>query len=427
VLDLRAIRENPDLFRAGLARRGIADAVDRLLERDTRRRELTARVEELRAEQNRASREIGRASPEERPALIEAAATVSALIKELEPELERVEHELRDLLASVPNLPHESAPDGFTDEDAVEVRRNHDAPPSFDFEPKDHAELGAFLGVLDTERGARTSGSRFVYLLGDIVYVQFALVRRALDVLVARGFTPVIPPVLVREEAMYGTGFLPTDAVNIYVTREESPEDELYLAGTSEVPLAAYRMGEIIDEGDLPLRYAGYSTCFRREAGTYGKDMGGMFRVHQFDKVEMFSFTRPEDSWDEHEFLVGIEEEILGGLELPYRVVNIAAGDLGGAAAKKYDIEVWLPGQGRYRELTSCSNCTDYQARRLQTRVRRADGSVEVLHTLNGTATAVGRTLIALLENHQQADGSVRLPEVLHPYLPESLRVLRPR
>src|SRR5581483_8486607 len=210
-------------------------------------------------------------------------------------------------------------------------------------------------------------------------------VRRALDVLVARGFTPVIPPVLVREEAMYGTGFLPTDAVNIYVTREEARENELYLAGTSEVPLAAFRMGEIVDEAELPLRYAGYSTCFRREAGTYGKDMGGMFRVHQFDKVEMFSFTRPEDSWDEHEFLVGIEEEILGGL--------------GGAAAKKYDIEVWLPGQGRYRELTSCSNCTDYQARRLQTRVRRADGSVEVLHTLNGTATAIGRTLIALLEN----------------------------
>ncbi len=427
MLDLRAIRESPDRFRAGLARRGIPDAVDRLLELDTRRRELTARVEELRAEQNRASKQIGRASPEERPALIEAAAKVSALVKELEPELERVERELRDLLASVPNLPHESAPDGYTDEDAVEVRRNHDAPPSFDFQPRDHADLGALLGVLDTERGARTSGSRFVYLLGDIVYVQFALVRRALDVLVAKGFTPVIPPVLVREEAMYGTGFLPTDAVNIYVTREESREHELYLAGTAEVPLAAYRMGEIVDEAELPLRYAGYSTCFRREAGTYGKDMGGMFRVHQFDKVEMFSFTRPEDSWDEHEFMVAIEEEILGGLELPYRVVNIAAGDLGGAAAKKYDIEVWLPGQGRYRELTSCSNCTDYQARRLQTRVRRADGSVEVLHTLNGTATAVGRTLIAILENHQQADGSVRLPEVLYPYLPESLRVLRPR
>jgi seryl-tRNA synthetase len=222
---------------------------------------------------------------------------------------------------------------------------------------------------------------------------------------------------------MYGTGFLPTDEVNIYVTTE----DNLYLVGTSEVPLAAFLMGEIVDEGDLPLLYAGYSTCFRREAGSYGKDLGGMFRVHQFDKVEMFAFTTPETSWETHERMVGIEEEIVGNLGLPYRVVNIAAGDLGGSAAKKYDIEVWLPGQDRYRELTSCSNCTDYQARRLQTRVRRPDGTVEVLHTLNGTATAVGRTLIAILENFQRADGSVVLPEKLHPYLPERLRELRPK
>jgi seryl-tRNA synthetase len=253
--------------------------------------------------------------------------------------------------------------------------------------------------------------------------VQFALVRHALDVLVDRGFVPVVPPVLVREEAMYGTGFLPTDEVNIYVTRE----DDLYLVGTSEVPLAAFHMGEILDESQLPVLYAGYSTCFRREAGSYGKDLGGMFRVHQFDKVEMFAFTAPEASWDVHERMVAIEEEIVANLELPYRVVNIAAGDLGGSAAKKYDIEVWLPGQDRYRELTSCSNCTDYQARRMQTRVRRASGEIEVLHTLNGTATAIGRTLIAILENHQEADGSVGLPKALHAYLPESLRELRPR
>jgi len=226
----------------------------------------------------------------------------------------------------------------------------------------------------------------------------------------------------VREEAMYGTGFLPTDAVNIYRTEE----DDLYLVGTSEVPLAAFHMGEILDQSDLPLHYAGYSTCFRREAGTYGKDLGGMFRVHQFDKVEMFSFCTPERSWDEHELLLSIEEEIIGNLEIPYRVVNVAAGDLGGSAAKKYDIEGWLPGQDRFRELTSCSNCTDYQARRLQTRVRRDDGTVETLHTLNGTATAIGRTLIALLENHQQADGSVAAPAALHPYLPERARVLTP-
>jgi seryl-tRNA synthetase len=277
--------------------------------------------------------------------------------------------------------------------------------------------------MLDTERGARTSGSRFVYLLGDIVQVQFALVRHALDILTVRGFVPMIPPVLVREEAMFGSGFLPTDEVNIYVTTP----DELYLVGTSEVSLAAFHAGEIIDEADLPVRYAGYSTCFRREAGTYGKDMGGMFRVHQFDKVEMFSFARPEESWDELEFILGIEEEILGKLDVPYRVTNTAAGDLGSAAAKKYDLEAWLPGQDRYRELTSCSNYTDYGARRGQTRIRRSSGEVEVLHTLNGTATAIGRTLIAILENNQRADGSVALPTALHAYLPESLRELRPK
>ena len=422
MLDIRAIREDPERFRAGLARRNMADAVDELLAADERRRSLTVRVEELRAEQNRASKQIGKAQGEEKQKLIAAVAEGSKEIQKLEPQLADAEAELSALLARVPNVPHESAPDGFTEEDAVEVRR-HGQPTTFDFEPKDHAALGELLGVLDTERGARTSGSRFVYLLGDIVQVQFALLRHALDVLVDKGFTPVIPPVLVREEAMYGSGFLPTDEVNIYVTQP----DELYLVGTSEVSLAAFHMNEILDERDLPIRYAGYSTCFRREAGSYGKDLGGMFRVHQFDKVEMFSFARPEDSWDEHEFMVGIEEQIVSNLELPYRVVNIAAGDLGSAAAKKYDIEVWLPGQNRYRELTSCSNYVDYGARRAQTRVRRKAGAIEVLHTLNGTATAIGRTIIAILENGQQADGSVALPKVLHQFLPEGLRELRPR
>jgi len=423
MLDVKALRDDPETARVGLARRNLGDAVDHLLEADERRRTLTGRVDALRAEQNKASKQIGKASDEAKQALIDEVAKVSAELKQLEPQLAEAERALAALLAETPNVPHESAPDGFTDDDAVEVRRNHDAPPDMGFEPKDHAELGALLGVLDSDRGARTSGSRFVYLLGDLVLVQLALMRNALDVLAERGFVPVIPPVLVREDAMYGTGFLPTDAVNIYKTEQ----DDLYLVGTSEVPLAAFHMGEILDEADLPVKYAGYSTCFRREAGSYGKDLGGMFRVHQFDKVEMFAFTTPETSWDVHEEMVAIEEEIIGNLELPYRVVNIAAGDLGGAAAKKYDIEVWLPGQQNYRELTSCSNCTDYQARRLQTRVRRGDGKVEVLHTLNGTATAVGRTLIALLENHQQADGSVVLPERLHPHLPERARVLRPK
>jgi seryl-tRNA synthetase len=420
MLDLKAIREDPEYFRAGLGRRGFADAVDELLEVDARRRELTSKVEELRAEQNRASKRIGGAEGDEKQRLIDAVANVSAQLKQLEPELTELDGRLEELLAKTPNVPHESVPDGFTEEDAVELRTVGE-PTSFDFEPRDHAELGALLGVLDTERAVRTSGSRFAYLLGDVVTLQFALVRHAMEILETKGFTPVIPPVLVREDAMYGTGFLPTDAVNIYVTRE----DDLYLVGTSEVPLAAFHMGEILDSDALPIRYAGYSTCFRREAGSYGKDTRGIFRVHQFDKVEMFSFTRPEESWDEHEFLVSIEEEIIGNLELPYRIVNIAAGDLGGAAAKKYDIEVWLPGQGAYRELTSCSNCTDYQARRLQTRMRTEGGNV-VVHTLNGTATAVGRSLIALLENHQRSDGSVELPKALHPYLPERAHVLTP-
>jgi seryl-tRNA synthetase len=422
MLDIKLIREDPEPFRTALARRDLAGRVDELIAADERRRDLTQRVEALRAEQNRASKAIGGADGDQKKQLIADVAKVSAELKELEPQLSEAETELSLLLASTPNLPHPSAPDGFTDEDAVEIRRNGE-PPSFGFEPKDHAELATALGMLDVERGARTSGSRFVYLLGDLVFVQFALMRNAMDVLVEKGFTPSIPPVLVREEAMYGSAFLPTDEVNIYRT----DADQLYLVGTSEVSLAALHMEEILDEADLPLRYAGYSTCFRREAGSYGKDLGGMFRVHQFDKVEMFSFSAPETSWDEHEFLVSIEEEIIGGLDIPYRVVNVATGDLGGAAAKKYDLEAWLPGQGKYRELTSCSNYTDYGARRAQTRVRRADGSIETLHTLNGTATAIGRTLIAILENDQQEDGSVVVPERLWQYLPERARVLTPR
>src|SRR6188508_3050555 len=423
MLDIKKIREDPESYRIALARRGIPERADELLAADAKRRELTTRVEELRAEQNKASKAIGKAEGDEKQALITQVASVSAALKAAEPELADAEAMLTALLAATPNVAHESVPDGLTDEDAVEISRNHDEPPTFDFEVRDHVALGELLGMLDVDRGARTSGSRFVYLLGDIVLLQFALVRNAMDILIQEDFTPVIPPVLVREEAMYGTGFLPADAVNIYRT----DEDELYLVGTAEVPLAALHMGEILDESQLPLRYAGYSTCFRREAGSYGKDLGGMFRVHQFDKVEMFMFTTPEQSAETHEFLLSVEEKILGKLEIPYRVVNIAVGDLGAPATKKYDIEAWLPGQQKYRELTSCSNTTDYQARRLQTRMRRADGGIGTLHTLNGTATAIGRTLIAIMENHQRADGSVEIPEHLWQYLPDRARVLRPK
>jgi seryl-tRNA synthetase len=421
MLDIRQIREDPEPFRTGLSRRGIPQRVDELLAADEARRRLTQEVEELRAEQNKSSKAIGRAQDDEKQRLINEVAKVSADLKALEPQLADAETALSLLLASTPNVPDASAPDGGED-DAVEIRRNHAEPPSFDFEPKDHVEIGTGLGMLDIDRAVRASGSRFAYLLGDIVQVQFALMRNAVDILQSKGFTPVIPPVLVREDVMFAAGFFPTDRANVYRT----DQDDLYLVGTSEVPLAALHLGEILDGSVLPARYAGYSTCFRREAGSYGKDLGGMFRVHQFDKVEMFSYCPPEMSSEEHELMVGIEEEIVSKLEFPYRVVSIAVGDLGAAAAKKYDIEAWLPGQQRYREITSCSNYTDYAARRAQTRLRRSGGEVEVLHTLNGTATAIGRTLIAIMENFQQRDGSVVVPEHLWQYLPERARILAP-
>ena len=421
MLDLKALREDPEAFRSGLRRRSpaLAGDVDRLLGLDRERRELTTQVEELRAEQNRGSKAVGSATAEDRDRVIASLREVSERLGDLEPRLDRADEEVRALLATLPNVPHESVPEGETDEDNTLVRSVGD-PPELGFEVRDHVDLGTALGIVDLERAARVSGARFTYLLGEAVLLQWALVRYCLDRLIPKGFVPVVPPVLVREEAMYGTGFFPTDEAQIYATRD----DDLYLVGTSEVPLAGLHQGELLDSASLPRRYVGYSTCFRREAGAYGKDTRGIFRVHQFDKVEMFSFTEPEASWDEHELLLSCEEELVQGLGLPYRVMNVCTGELGASAAKKYDIEVWLPGQQRYRELTSCSNTTDYQARRLECRVRGPDGN-RPLHTLNGTACAVGRTLIAILENHQQEDGSVLVPDVLHPYLPEEHRVLR--
>ncbi len=421
MLDLKDIRANPEPYREGLARRGVQHELDAVLALDEEWRALTVRVETLRAEQNEGSRRVGAASrPEERQEVIERLRQVSDELKKAEPELARLEEELKNVGARLPNVPDPSAPDGASDEENVEVRRWGE-PPQFEFEPKDHVALGEALGMIDMERGARTSGARFAYLLGPAARIQFALVQYGLDFAQERGFTPVVPPVLVREEAMFGTGFLPTDEAQIYVTRD----DDLYLIGTSEVSLAALHAGEILDAESLPRRYVGYSTCFRREAGSYGKDTRGLFRVHQFDKLEMFSFVLPDDSAEEHERFLGWEEDFYQSLEIPYRVVNVCTGELGASAAKKYDIEAWLPGQQRYREITSTSNTTDYQARRLECRVRLADGNRPV-HTLNGTLSAIGRTLIALLENGQKHDGSVELPKVLQKYLPDQDWVLRP-
>ncbi len=398
-------------MRAALARVGAEEDLDRLLELDARRRELLPRVEGLRAERNEASDAIGAAkrAGEGAEEAIARMREVSAQIKGLEAELEEVEAARTELAATIPNPPDPEAPDGETDEDAV-VLREVGERPTLGFEPRDHLDLGRALGLIETEKAAAASGSRFAYLLGDLVLVELALIRLAVEILGEEGFTPVIPPVLVREGPLYGTGFFPGEREMIY----EVERDELFLVGTSEVALAALHADEILDAGELPLRYAGISTCFRREAGAAGKDTRGIFRVHQFDKVEMFSFVEPAMAGKEHERLLGIEERILGTLEIPYRVVDIPVGDLGAPAARKFDCEGWIPSQGRYRELTSTSNTTDYQARRLGCRYRpEGSGAPEHPHTLNGTAVAVGRTLIAIMENRQQEDGSITLPQAL--------------
>ena len=399
-------------MKAALARRGADGQIDELLEVDRRRRELLPQVEDRRAAKKKISEQIAQAKRAGSGAddLVAESNSLSQEIKEREEQLAQIDRQIDGLLAGIPNLPDPSAPDGTTEEDAELVKQVGE-PPQFDFEVRDHLEIGTALGLIDMESAARASGSRFAYLKKDLVILELALVQYAMAKLTELGFEPVITPVLVREEPMFWTGFLPTDRAQIY----EVPSDNLYLVGTSEVSLAALHADAMLSQAELPLRYAGFSTCFRREAGAAGKDTRGIFRVHQFDKVEMFAFVEPSTSKDEHERLLAIEEGILQDLEIPYRVVNVAAGDLGASAAKKYDCEAWIPGQGRYRELTSCSNTTDYQARRLRARFRPAEGgSPRPVHTLNGTAVAVGRTLLALMENHQLADGGFRVPAVLH-------------
>ena len=409
MLDLRLIRAEPERIRAALARRGAHEQLDAVVSADEVARAERARAEELRAERTRVSKQVGAMRREGGDtATLEAEARgLGERLSALEDDLVRSEERRDTALLELPNLAESEAPEGGED-DAVEVRRV--GSPRTSGPVRDHLELAGAAGAIDMESAAKVSGARFAYLLGPLVRVQFALVTFALDVLEQEGFTPVVPPVLVREEAMYGTGFFPTDRQSIYRTAE----DDLFLVGTSEVPLAGLHMDEIIDADALPLRYAGVSTCFRREAGAAGRDTRGIFRVHQFDKVEMFSFTSADESQAEHRRLLAIEERVLSALEIPYRVVDIAIGDLGASAARKFDCEAWIPSQERYREVTSCSNCTDYQARRLRarTRIEGVKGTAPV-HTLNGTVVAIGRTIIALLENGQRPDGSVVIPEVL--------------
>ncbi len=403
MIDLKAARQDPDGYRAALARRGAGQDFDELLAADASWREATERAESLRAEQKKASR--GKPGPDELTSLRELAGRIEAALQE---QAVAAQHRA-DILARIPNLPDPTAADGMDEEDA-EVVRTWGEPTQFGFTPKDHTELGSARGWIDMARGARLSGSRFAYRIGDVAVTEMALYQYVLHKLRGKGFLTVLPPILVGEQAMYGTGFLPTEESNLY----RLEKDDLYLTGTSEVALAGIHADERLEEDQLPARYAGFTTNFRREAGAAGKDTKGMFRVHQFDKVEMYVYCVPERSKEIHEELLAHEEEITRELGLPYRVMNISVGDLGAPAAKKYDIEAWFPTQERYREITSCSNTTDYQARRLNIKFRR-DGELEFAHTLNGTG-ATARALLSIMENFQDEGGKVTVPEVLRQF-----------
>ncbi|MFD0774286.1 serine--tRNA ligase [Streptomonospora algeriensis] len=411
MIDLRAVRENPDRLRTSQRVRGEDETVvDRLLDLDSRRRAALTRFEELRADQKSAGKAISSASPEERESLLAEAKELAARVKRAEAEADELGTEVDRLLHEIPNVVDEDTPEGGVDD--FRVLEHVGTPADFDFTPRDHLELGELLGAIDTDRGAKVSGARFYFLTGVGALLELGLLNMAMQQAVANGFTPMVPPVLVRPETMEGTGFLGAHADEVY--RLEA--DDLYLVGTSEVPLAGFHADEILAADALPNRYVGWSSCFRREAGSYGKDTRGIIRVHQFNKVEMFVYTHPDNAREEHERLLGWEREMLDKLELPYRVVDIAGGDLGTSAARKFDCEAWLPTQGRYRELTSTSNCTDFQARRLNTRFRDDAGKPRHAATLNGTL-ATTRWIVAILENHQRADGSVAVPEALRPFV----------
>ena len=411
MIDLRVLRDDPELVRASQRARGENPAlVDALLAADSARRSAIASADNLRAEHKALGKQVGKADSEQRPALLERAQEMSAKVKEAESAQQTAETELADAHRAISNIVQDGVPAGG--ESDFTLLETVGTPPEFDFTPRDHLDLGEQLGLLDMERGAKVAGSRCYFLTGYGALLQLGLLQLAAQRAVANGFTMMIPPVLVRPEIMAGTGFLGQHSAEVY----HLEDDDLYLVGTSEVPLAGYHAEEILDLTGGAKRYAGWSSCFRREAGSYGKDTRGIIRVHQFDKVEMFVYCRPDDADAEHRRLLGWEREMLALLEVPYRVIDVAAGDLGSSAARKYDCEAWVPSQGTYRELTSTSNCTTFQARRLSVRYRDENGKPQVAATLNGTL-ATTRWLVALLENHQQADGSVRVPAALVPFV----------
>ena len=404
MLDPLILKENIELLKSNISRRNLKIDVEHLISLNEERKTLRFDAEQKRSQQKDLGKQIANANESEKEKLLSKATELSNEVKLLFDQVDKKDEEFLNLWVKIPNLISDTSPDGESDKDNLEIKKVgkvKDIP-----NPKDHLEIASKLNLIDVEKASEVSGSRFAYLFGDLVKIEFNLVSWALNKLSEKGFTPTVPPVLVRENALFGTGFFPDDAEQVY----EIPNDDLYLVGTSEVPLAALHSNEIINIEELPLRYAGFSTCFRREAGTYGKDTTGIFRVHQFDKVEMFSFCNPQKSEEEHEFILSVEEELLQSLEIPYRVVDVCAGDLGASAAKKFDIEAWIPSQNTYREVTSCSNTTSFQARRLNIRTK-SEGETSVLHTLNGTAIAVGRILIALIENNQTKDGKVEFSD----------------
>ena len=406
MLDPSILKDNLEVLESNISRRNLKIDVNHLISLNEERKSLRFDAEQKRSQQKELGKQIANAKETDKEELLNRASELSNEVKLLFEQVDKKDEDFLNLWVKIPNLISKTSPDGKSDKDNLEIKKVGNIKDIAS--PKDHLEIASKLNLIDVEKASEVSGSRFAYLFGDLVKIEFNLVSWALNKLSEKGFTPTVPPVLVRENALYGTGFFPDDAEQVY----EIPNDDLYLVGTSEVPLAALHTNEIINMEELPIRYAGFSTCFRREAGTYGKDTTGIFRVHQFDKVEMFSFCSPEKSEEEHEFILSVEEELLQALEIPYRVVDVCAGDLGASAAKKYDIEAWIPSQNTYREVTSCSNTTSFQARRLNIRAK-SDGETNILHTLNGTAIAVGRILIALIENNQTEDGKVEFSDAV--------------